>query len=89
MNRIDKVVVFRSLREQHLRQILDIELHQVQARITESAGTKFVFECTDEAKEFLLREGIDLKDWERSHRALSVKCWGNNPSRSVCPSGSR
>ena len=61
MNRIDKVVVFRSLKEYHLRKILDIELHQVQARITESAGTKFVFECTDEAKEFLLREGIDLK----------------------------
>lgn len=61
MNRIDKVVVFRSLKEHHLRQILDIELSQVQARITESAGTKFVFECTEEAKEFLLKEGIDLK----------------------------
>jgi len=61
MNRIDKVVVFRSLKEHHLRQILDIELRSVQARITESAGTKFVFECTDEAKEFLLMEGIDLK----------------------------
>lgn len=61
MNRIDKVVVFRSLKEHHLRQILGIELDGVQARITESAGTKFVFECTDEAKEFLLKEGIDLK----------------------------
>jgi ATP-dependent Clp protease ATP-binding subunit ClpB len=61
MNRIDKVVVFRSLKEHHLRQILDIELSAVQARITESAGTKFIFECTDEAKEFLLGEGIDLK----------------------------
>jgi ATP-dependent Clp protease ATP-binding subunit ClpA len=61
MNRIDKVVVFRSLKEHHLRKILDIELHQVQARITESAGTKFIFECSDEAKEFLLSEGIDLK----------------------------
>ena len=61
MNRIDKVVVFRSLKEYHLRKILDIELYQVQARITESAGTKFIFECTDEAKEFLLSEGIDLK----------------------------
>jgi len=61
MNRIDKVVVFRSLKEHHLRQILDIELRDVQERITESAGTKFVFECTDEAKEFLLGEGIDLK----------------------------
>jgi ATP-dependent Clp protease ATP-binding subunit ClpA len=61
MNRIDKVVVFRSLKEHHLRRILDIELGGVQDRITESAGTKFVFECTDPAKEFLLGEGIDLK----------------------------
>src|SRR3954453_7368378 len=61
MNRIDKVVVFRSLKEPHLRQILDIELNAVQDRITESAGTKFVFECADPAKEFLLSEGIDLK----------------------------
>jgi len=61
MNRIDKVVVFRSLKEHHLRQILDIELKDVQDRITESAGTKFIFECSDAAKEFLLKEGIDLK----------------------------
>lgn len=61
MNRIDKVVVFRSLKEHHLRRILEIELSDVQARITESAGTKFVFECTTPAKEYLLGEGIDLK----------------------------
>lgn len=61
MNRIDKVVVFRSLKEHHLGRILDIELRAVQDRITESAGTKFVFECSDEAKKFLLSEGIDLK----------------------------
>ena len=61
MNRIDKVVVFRSLKEHHLRQILNIELRAVQDRITESAGTKFIFECTTEAKEYLLGEGIDLK----------------------------
>ena len=61
MNRIDKVVVFRSLKEHHLRLILGIELQSVQERITESAGTKFIFECTDAAKEFLLGEGIDLK----------------------------
>ena len=61
MNRIDKVVVFRSLKEHHLRLILDIELRAVQDRITLSAGTKFVFECTTDAKEYLLSEGIDLK----------------------------
>ncbi len=61
MNRIDKVVVFRSLKEHHLRRILEIELRAVQDRITESAGTKFAFECSVEAKEYLLSEGIDLK----------------------------
>ena len=54
MNRIDKVVVFRSLKEHHLRQILDLELQAVQDRIMQSAGTKFVFQCSDEAKEMLL-----------------------------------
>ena len=72
MNRIDKVVVFRSLKEHHLRRILDIELSSVQDRITESAGTKFVFECTDEAKEYLLSEGIDLKYGAR-HLKRSVE----------------
>lgn len=72
MNRIDKVVVFRSLKEHHLRQILDIELRSVQDRITESAGTKFIFECSDEAKEFLLSEGIDLKYGAR-HLKRSVE----------------
>src|SRR6478735_1556430 len=72
MNRIDKVVVFRSLKEHHLRLILDIELRSVQDRITESAGTKFVFECTEGAKEFLLGEGIDLKYGAR-HLKRSVE----------------
>src|SRR5438128_1734373 len=61
MNRIDKVVVFRSLKEHHLRQILDLELQAVQDRIMASAGTKFVFQCSDTAKDMLLREGIDYK----------------------------
>jgi ATP-dependent Clp protease ATP-binding subunit ClpA len=61
MNRIDKVVVFRSLKEHHLRAILDLELQAVQDRIMLSAGTKFVFQCSDAAKDMLLREGIDFK----------------------------
>lgn len=61
MNRIDKVVVFRSLKEHHLRRILDLELQSVQDRIMLSAGTKFVFQCSDAAKDLLLSEGIDFK----------------------------
>jgi ATP-dependent Clp protease ATP-binding subunit ClpA len=62
MNRIDKVVVFRSLKEYHLRQILDLELKSVQERVIKSAAAqKFIFQCTPDAKQFLLDEGIDLK----------------------------
>ena len=62
MNRIDKVVVFKTLSQNHLRQVLDIELNDVQNRIMSSQSDKqFIFRCTAEAKEFLLREGTDLK----------------------------
>ena len=61
MNRIDKVVVFRSLKEHHLRLILDLELQAVQDRIMQSAGTKFVFQCSETAKDMLLKEGLDFK----------------------------
>ena len=42
-------------------QILELELASVQDRIMKSAGTKFVFQCSDAAKDFLLEEGIDFK----------------------------
>src|SRR3989442_7194603 len=61
MNRIDKVVVFRSLKEHHLRAILDLELQAEQDRILMSAGTKIVVQCSDDAKNKLLQESIDYK----------------------------
>src|SRR5436853_3334014 len=62
MNRIDKVVVFRTLSQSNLRQVLDIELNEVQNRIMASQSDRqFIFRCTSDAKDFLLREGTDLK----------------------------
>jgi ATP-dependent Clp protease ATP-binding subunit ClpA len=62
MNRIDKTVVFRPLGEAELRKILTLELNMVQQRVFSSAaGSPFVFSLTDAAKEFLLREGTDMK----------------------------
>jgi len=62
MNRIDKTVVFHTLTSNHLRQILEIELNDVQNRVMSSQTDKqFIFRCTQEAKEFLLAEGTDLK----------------------------
>jgi ATP-dependent Clp protease ATP-binding subunit ClpB len=62
MNRLDKVVVFGTLTQEHLRQVLDIELGDVQNRIMASQSDRqFIFRCTARAKEFLLHEGTDLK----------------------------
>jgi ATP-dependent Clp protease ATP-binding subunit ClpA len=61
MNRIDKVVVFHPLRSQQLEQILEIELGMVQQRVLETAKGRFLFRVTQAAREFLLREGTDLK----------------------------
>src|SRR2546423_7648585 len=62
INRIDKTVVFHALGEAELRKILTIELNMVQQRIFTAAGAApFVFSLTDEAKDYLLREGTDMK----------------------------
>ncbi len=60
MNRIDKVVVFKTLRPEHLQQILEIELGMVQQRLLMTAGAnQFFFSCTRAVKNFLLAEGTD------------------------------
>jgi ATP-dependent Clp protease ATP-binding subunit ClpB len=62
INRVDKLIVFRSLQWPHLEEILDIELAEVQQRIMAASGGKqFVLKCTESAREFLLREGTDGK----------------------------
>ena len=61
MNRIDKIVVFHSLNQRHLRQILDLELCALQQRIMRSARTRFFFGCSDSVKELLLCEGTDSR----------------------------
>ena len=74
MNRIDRVVVFHSLNEHHLRQILELELSALQDRIMRSASTKFVFHCSDVAKEMLLHEGVNYRYGAR-HLKRSIERW--------------
>lgn len=60
MNRIDKTVVFGTLRDEHLREILEIELGLVQGRVLH--GSKgFLIHTEQRAKEALLLEGTDTK----------------------------
>jgi ATP-dependent Clp protease ATP-binding subunit ClpB len=66
MNRIDKVIVFRTLKREHLERILDVELGHVQERIMSSAiSRQFVFSCTPTARNFLIDEGTDSRSGAR------------------------
>jgi ATP-dependent Clp protease ATP-binding subunit ClpA len=62
INRLDKIVVFKSLGSEELRRIVDIELEMVQQRIQTAAASKpFLVNVTDSAREFLLVEGTDFR----------------------------
>ncbi len=62
INRLDKIVVFKSLGAEELRRIVDIELDIVQERIqAAAAGQPFLVNVTESAREFLLVEGTDSR----------------------------
>ena len=63
MNRIDKTVVFGTLRDEHLSEILEIELQLVQGRVLFAAGSTrgFLIQVAPRAKEALLLEGTEVK----------------------------
>jgi ATP-dependent Clp protease ATP-binding subunit ClpB len=86
MNRIDKVVVFRSLKHEQLRQILDLELRSVQCRVNEGAGERFTFLVTEPAKEFLLAEGIEYRYGAR-HLKRAVERFLVNPLANLSATG--
>jgi ATP-dependent Clp protease ATP-binding subunit ClpA len=86
MNRIDKIVVFRSLKHQQLRQILDLELRGVQQRIDEGAGERFSFVLTMTAKEFLLSEGIEYRYGAR-HLRRAIERFLVNPLANLSATG--
>jgi len=62
INRLDSMVVFKSLGEQELRKILDIELQVVYERVQAAAGNKpLVLNVADSARRHLQREGTDFR----------------------------
>ncbi len=56
LNRIDQVVVFRSLTPENLRQIVDLLLAQVAGRLSEQG---IGLEIGDDVRSFLIAEGYD------------------------------
>ncbi len=60
LNRLDDVIIFRHLTTDDLKDVIDMELHSVRARL-EDRG--FNLRLTDDAKEFLIKEGCKSIDY--------------------------
>ena len=56
LNRLDEIIVFHALTEEHLKQIVEIQLEGLRARLEERHVT---LELTDEARTLLVRNGYD------------------------------
>jgi ATP-dependent Clp protease ATP-binding subunit ClpB len=56
LNRVDEIVVFHALSEEHLKRIVDIQLRQLQRRLEDR---HIRLELTDAAREHLVRVGYD------------------------------
>lgn len=67
INRVDRIVVFRALSDNGLREILDIELGKVQDRIL-STGRFTLLDVSRRAKDFLLAEGTSAEYGARELR---------------------
>jgi ATP-dependent Clp protease ATP-binding subunit ClpB len=56
LNRVDEIIVFHSLSEEHLKQIVDIQLERLRSRLAER---RLKLELTDAARTHLVRSGYD------------------------------
>ncbi|MCL5105464.1 MAG: ATP-dependent chaperone ClpB [Armatimonadetes bacterium] len=56
LNRIDEIIVFNALSEDHIKRIVEIQLRQLRQRL---AGKRLEIELTDAAKDVLAKEGYD------------------------------
>jgi ATP-dependent Clp protease ATP-binding subunit ClpB len=56
LNRVDEIIVFHALTEEHLMQIVEIQLGRVRQRLAER---KIHLQLTPEAREHLVRAGYD------------------------------
>ena len=56
LNRIDETIIFRSLTQDHIKEIIEIELADVGKRMAERGIS---FRLTDAAKDFLAEKGYD------------------------------
>ncbi|MBC7251857.1 MAG: ATP-dependent Clp protease ATP-binding subunit, partial [Anaerolineae bacterium] len=56
LNRIDEVIIFHTLTREHVLQIVDLQMKEIEERLAEQGLS---IELTDAAREWLANEGYD------------------------------
>ncbi len=56
LNRIDEIIIFHGLTQEHVRKIVDLQMREIAERLAEH-GVKI--ELTDAARDWLAQEGYD------------------------------
>ncbi len=56
LNRVDEIIVFHSLKEKQIEQIVDLQMARVQKRL---ADKKITLKVTEKAKKWLAEKGFD------------------------------
>lgn len=56
LNRIDEIIVFHALTEEHIREIVSLMLQEVEDRMKDN---EVVIDVTEQAKDLLAKEGFD------------------------------
>jgi ATP-dependent Clp protease ATP-binding subunit ClpC len=83
LNRIDDIIIFHPLTEEHLKKIVDLLINEVQKRL---ADRNIVLELDDEAKSWLLKEGFEPAFGARPLRR-AVQRYVENPLSNKILSG--
>jgi len=74
LNRLDEFIVFRRLSREALRDIVDIRLKELQARLDDR---RIVLDCPNDAKQWLCDKGYDPRFGARPLNRLIAKEIGN------------
>jgi len=80
LNRIDETIVFHSLEDAHLRQIVDLMLKNVAKRLAEK---EIYLDVTRQAKDYMAREGFDPTYGARPLRRVIQRVIEDNLSEEI------
>lgn len=67
INRLDAVIVFHSLNQEHIRQIVDLMIKEIQDRLHEQ---RLTLQTTDAARDLLVEKGFDSMNGARALRRV-------------------